>query len=50
VPIEYAVSDDGHFIEATASGLVTTQKYINYGITHVVNKHVRAPFSELLVI
>ena len=50
MPIEYSVSDDGHFIGATASGLVTTQKYINYEITHVANKHVTEPFSELLVI
>ena len=50
MPIEYSVSDDGYFIDTTASGLVTPQEYIGYEMTHVVDKRVRTPFSELLVI
>ena len=50
MPIEYSVSGDGHFINAVASGHVTAQEFIEYELNHAVDKRIRAPLSELLVI
>jgi hypothetical protein len=50
MPIQYSVSDDGHFIHATASGIVTAQEFIEYEIGHAVDERIRTPLSELLVI
>jgi hypothetical protein len=50
MPIQYSVSDDGHFIHTIASGIVTAQEFIEYEIGHAVDKGVRTPLSELLVI
>jgi hypothetical protein len=50
MPVGYSVSGDGHFIDAVASGLVTSQEYIEYELAHAVDKRVKAPLAELLVI
>ncbi|HEY40617.1 MAG TPA: hypothetical protein G4O18_02020 [Dehalococcoidia bacterium] len=50
MPIKYSVSDDGHFINAVASGLVTAQEFIEYELAHAVDKRIRTPLYELLVI
>ena len=50
MPIQYSVSDDGHFIDAVASGLVTAEEFIEYEIGHTIDERIRTPLSELLVI
>ena len=50
MPIRYSVSDDGYFIHAVASGVVTAQEFIEYELAHAVNHRVKPPISELLVI
>ena len=50
MPIQYSVSEDGHFIEAVASGVVTVQEFIDYELAHATNYRVKSPVSELFII
>jgi len=50
MPVQYSVSDDGHFLQAIASGMVTAQEFIEYEVAHAIDKRLRTPVSELLVI
>jgi len=48
MPIEYSVSDGGHFIHAIARGEVTNEEFIEYEEKHGSDARVKAPFKELL--
>ena len=50
MPIKYSVSHDGHFIHAVASGLVTSQEFIEYEVAHAIDERIKSPMSELLEI
>ncbi|MBM3308520.1 MAG: hypothetical protein FJY74_09365 [Candidatus Eisenbacteria bacterium] len=48
MPIEYSVSEGGHFIHAIASGEVTDDEFVDYEERHSADARVRAPCNELL--
>ena len=48
--IEYDIQSDGHFINATARGIVTDEDFIEYETIHVIDEQIRAPVDELLEI
>ena len=48
MPISYNVLNDGHFIYAKTSGNVTGQEFVDYEISHAIDKRLRAPISELI--
>jgi hypothetical protein len=50
MPIEYRVSDGGHFIHAIAQGEVTNEEFIDYEEKHGSDARVKAPCKELLEI
>ena len=50
MPIEYTVSDDGHFIHAVASGSVTGEEFVEYELAHGFDKRIRPPAAELFEI
>ena len=50
MPIEYSVSRGGHFIHAMATYPVTPQEFVEYEVTHAIDKRIKTPLSELLEI
>jgi len=50
MPIEYSVSDDGHFIHAVAFDPVTAEDFVDYEIAHAIDERIRPPVSELFEI
>ena len=50
MPIKYSVSHDGHFIHVVASGLVTSQEFVEYEVAHAMDERIKPPVSELLEI
>jgi len=50
MPIQYEIKNEGHFIEAIATGLVTSSEFVAYEIDHAIDKRVKAPVFELLEI
>jgi len=50
MPITYSVSEDGHFIHATAGEPVTPDEFVEYEVAHATDDRVQAPVSELLEI
>jgi hypothetical protein len=50
MPISYSVLNNGHFIHAKTSGCVTGQEFVEYEVTHSIDKRVKPPIAELLEI
>jgi len=50
MPITYKVSENGHFIYAVASGMVTEEEFVNYEIEHANDLNIESPVAELFVI
>lgn len=50
MPIDYTVSEDGHFIHAVATDPLTSREFIDYEIEHAIDGRIRTPVSELLEI
>ncbi len=50
MPIEYTVSDDGHFLHVVASGSVTGQEFVEFEIAHASDKRIKSPVAELFEI
>lgn len=50
MPIEYKVSDDGHFLHAIAAGVLTPEEFIDYEVEHGSDKRLKPPVNELLEI
>lgn len=47
MPIDYSVSEDGHFIHAVATEPVTSREFVDYEIAHAIDDRIRVPVSEL---
>jgi hypothetical protein len=50
MPIEYNVSNDGHFIHAIANGVLTPEEFIEFEVAHASDKRLNPPVNELLEI
>jgi hypothetical protein len=50
MPIAYEVHQDGHFIHAVASGVLTGEEFVQYEIDHAKDERIKVPLSELLEI
>ena len=50
MPIEYSISNDGHVIHAIAKDPVTPEDFVNFELTHAIDKRLKPPISELLEI
>lgn len=50
MPITYEVHREGHFIHASATGILTCQDFINYEIAHAADTRLKPPVVELLEI
>jgi len=50
MPITYHVHNDGHTIIAIASGVVTSEEFVEYEVAHATDERIKSPLSELLVI
>ena len=48
MPITYSVSNNGHFIFAKTNGNVTSKEFIDYEVSHAIDKQLKAPISELI--
>lgn len=48
--IEYTISKDGHKIHAIASEPVTSEQFIEYEVSHAINKQATPPIAELFEI
>jgi hypothetical protein len=50
MPISYEVHNDGHFIHAIASGVLSSQEFVDYEIAHANDERIKPPVNELLEI
>jgi hypothetical protein len=50
MPITYNVLNDGHFIYTKTSGEETGQEFVDYEISHAIDKRLKLPIVELLEI
>jgi len=50
MPILYDIYNNGHFIHAVASGIVTADEVVAYEIAHAIDERIKHPVYELLEI
>ena len=48
MPISYSVYGNGHYIHAVARGVITRDEFIEYEVSHAIDKRIAMPVSELL--
>ncbi|RJQ45898.1 MAG: hypothetical protein C4534_03670 [Gaiellales bacterium] len=48
MPIDFSISDDGHFIETMISGELSCPELVEYEIAHTTDERLRSPLLELL--
>ena len=50
MPINYNILNDGHFIHAKTNGNVSSLEFVDYEITHAIDKRLKTPIAELFEI
>lgn len=50
MPITYSVHNHGRTIIAVASGVVTSEEFVEYEVTHALDERIKPPLSELLIV